>query len=222
MTGRNTLTKIAGGAIKSDDKGEQAAQAVAKPVSFELDAELIDELIENFLVAVHRDKLRVKVQGQAIDKSTLKKFVTEDAANYYKILTGDDSIKRFEFDVHDMGKLKLGVLLDPTTKLNRRVLIVCKSGMKLFELDRFSRTLNFTAILELEGLKLNAFFCQTETPDHTNWEPSRHPTFFGGAEVFGSRNNLKTRRRKYFRRDGRFKRRVGRRSNSFQELTRRQ
>ena len=59
MTGRNTLTKIAGGAIKSDDKGEQAAQAVAKPVSFELDAELIDELIENFLVAVHRDKLRV-------------------------------------------------------------------------------------------------------------------------------------------------------------------
>ena len=263
MTGWNTLTKIAGGAIKSDDKagnfgigknapfansffrmifyrtfnakGERAAQAVTKLVSFDLDAqniaagtgyygetqgnlpvrnitaldkiyrrtkrgtdvfvygfngrntwdaELIDELIENFLVAIHRDKLRVTVQGQAIDKGTLKKFVTEDAANYYKILTDDDSIKRFEFDFHDMGKLKLGVLLDPTTKLNRRVLIVRKSGMKLFELDRFARTLNFTAILELEGLKLNAFFRQMETPDHTNWEPTRHPTFPSQAKKY--------------------------------------
>ena len=256
MTGWNTLTKINGGAIKSEDKagnlgigknapfansflrmifyrtfntkGERAAQAVAKLVSFDLDAwniaagtgyygetqgnmpvrnipaldkiyrrtkrgtdvfiygfngketwteELIGELIENFLVAVHRDKLRVKVQEQVIDKNNLGKFVTDNAANYYKILTGNDSVKFFETDFHGMGKLKLGVLTDSNAKLNRKVLIVRKSGMKLFELDRFSRTLNFTAILELEGLKLNAFFRQMETPDHTNWEPTRHPTY---------------------------------------------
>lgn len=256
MTGWNTLTKINGGAIKSDDKagnfgigknapfansflrmvfyrtlntvGERAAQAVAKLVSFDLDAwniatgtgyfgesqgnmpvrnisaldkicrrtkrgtdvfiygfnggdawaeELIKELIENFLVSIHRDKLRVTVQGVALDKDSLGEFVAENAANYHKILTGDVAVKTFETDFHGMGKLKLGVLLDSTTKLNRRVLIVRKSGMKLFELDRFPRTLNFTAILELEGLKLNAFFRQLETPDHTNWEPTRHPTY---------------------------------------------
>ena len=138
--------------------------------------ELIEELIKNFLVAIYRDKLRVTVQGQAINKDTLGAFVTEDAANYYKILTGSDAVKRFDCDFHGMGTLKLGVLTNSATTLNRRVLIVRKSGMKLFELDRFARTLNFTAILELDGLKLNAFFRHMETPDHTNWEPSRHPT----------------------------------------------
>lgn len=263
MTGWNTLTKINGGAIKSDDKAgnfgigknapfansflrmifyrtfnikvedakqkvERAAQAVAKLVSFDLDAwniasgtgyygemqgnmpvqsisaldkiykrikrgtdvfiygfnggntweeELTSALIENFLVSIYRDKLRVKVQGREINKATLDAVVNDNAANYYKILTGDNAVKTFETDFHGLGKLKLGVLVDPNAKLNRRVLIVRKSGMKLFELDRFSRTLNFTAILELEGDKLNAFFRHMETPDHTNWEPTRHPTY---------------------------------------------
>ena len=256
MQGWNTLTKINGGAIKSSDKAgnfgigknapfansffrmvfyrtlnkdnERAAQAVAKLVSFNLDAqniaagtgyygetrgnmpvkiipaleriyrrtrtgtdvfvygfnggehwadELIKELIENFLVAVHRDRLRVTVQGQAIDKDTLGSFVEGDAANYHKILTGNDAVKFFELPFHGKGTLRLGVLTDSAVKLNRRVLIVRKSGMKLFELDRFARTLNFTAILELEGHDLNAFFREMETPDHTNWEPSRHPTY---------------------------------------------
>ncbi len=263
MQGWNTLTKINGGAIKSSDKAgnfgigknapfansvflmvfyrtlnkdnERAAQAVAKLVSFNLDAqniaagmgyygetrgnmpvkiipaleriyrrtgigtdvfvygfnggehwadELIGELIENFLVAVHRDRLRVTVQGQAINKDTLGAFVEGDAANYHKILTGDDAVKFFTEDFHGMGTLRLGVLVDPTAKLNRRVLIVRKSGMKLFELDRFARTLNFTAILELEGHDLNAFFREMETPDHTNWEPSRHSTYRKLAKAY--------------------------------------
>ena len=264
MQGWNTLTKINGGATKSDDKagsfgigknapfansffrmifyrtlnlkGERAAQAVAKLVSFNLDMfqiatgtgyygemrgnmplknipeldnlcqrtragtdvfvygfncektcgeniwskEIVRELIENFLVAIHRDKLRVKVQDFNIGKNNLSDILSKyadtfnNAANYYKILTGDAAVKTYERKFHGMGKLKLGILLDPTAKLNRKVLIVRKSGMKLFELDRFSRTLNFTAILELEGHDLNAFFRQMETPDHTNWESTRH------------------------------------------------
>lgn len=90
-------------------------------------AEIIHELIENFLVAIHRDKLRVKVQGKEICKAALGEFVKEDAANYHKILTGDGSIKFFEYPFHDMGKLELRVLLDSTAKFNRRVLIVRKS-----------------------------------------------------------------------------------------------
>lgn len=263
MQGWNTLTKINGGAIKTEDKagnfgigknapfansffrmifyrtlntkGERAAQAVAKLVSFNINAqeiaagtgyygetqgnmpvpripalekihkrigrgtdvfiygfnggaawadELIGELIENFLVAIYRDKLRVKIQGREINKDTLGTFVKDDAANYYKILTDVAAVKQFEFPFHDMGTLKLGVLVDPEVKLNRRVLIVRKSGMKLFELDRFSRTLNFTAILKLEGRDLNAFFRHMETPDHTNWEPSRHPTYPARAKKY--------------------------------------
>lgn len=138
--------------------------------------ELIGALVENFLVAIYRDNLQVTVQREHITRNTLGKFVTGDVANYYKILTDDGDVRNAELDFHGMGKLKLRALFDDNVKLNRRVLIVRKNGMKLFELDRFPKALNFTAILELEGNDLNAFFREIETPDHTDWEPSRHPT----------------------------------------------
>lgn len=136
--------------------------------------ELISKVIENFLVSIYRGKLRVKIQGREISNANLGDFAEDNAANYYKILMGGNAIKFFETDFHGMGKLKLSVMIDPKIKLNRKVLIVRKSGMKLFELDRISRTLSFTAILELEGRKLNEFFRDMETPSHDNWEPDRY------------------------------------------------
>ena len=129
-------------------------------------------MLENFLVAICHDKLRVKVQGSEINKNNLGKIVTDDTANYYKILSGNGDVKFSEKDFHGMGKLKLGILLDNETKLNRKVLVVRKSGMKLFELDRFPRGINFTGILELEGRELNEFFRELETPAHDKWEPT--------------------------------------------------
>lgn len=137
------------------------------------------ELFENFLVAIHRDKLRVKIQTINIDKNNLgyllRKYEDklQKASNYYKALTGND-VKFFERDFHGMGKLKLRVLLDAKTNLNRKVLVVRKSGMKIFEQDRISRTLSFTGILELEGRELNEFFREMETPQHDKWEPGRY------------------------------------------------
>ena len=139
---------------------------------------IFTELVENFLVAIHRNKLRVNLQGLAIDKNTLGELLRkykdklEKASNYYKILSGNDDVKFFEQDFHGMGKLKLGVLLAPN--LNRKVLIARKSGMKLFEQDRISRTISFKGILELEGRKLNEFFREMETPSHDKWEPGRY------------------------------------------------
>ena len=137
------------------------------------------ELFENFLVAIHRDKLRVKIQTINIDKDNLgyllRKYEDklQKASNYYRALTGD-GVKIFEEDFHGMGKLKLRVLLDPKANLNRKILVVRKSGMKLFEQDRISRTLSFTGILELEGQKLNEFFREMETPQHDKWEYGRY------------------------------------------------
>ena len=139
---------------------------------------LFNALHENFLVAIYRDKLRVKIQGHFVNKETLgiaiRKHEESVANNYLKILTGDGDIKIFERDFHGMGTLKLQVLHDQKLNLNRKVLIVRKSGMKLFELDRFSRGISFTAILELEGRRLNIFFRDMETPSHDNWESSRY------------------------------------------------
>ncbi len=140
--------------------------------------EIICELLENFLVAIHRNKLRVKIQNMRIDQTNLKKILGkyEDkiptAINYYKILSGEDGVKFFEEDFHGMGKLKLGIFLG--SNLNRKVLIVRKSGMKLFEQDRISGSISFTGVLELDGQELNEFFREMETPSHDKWEPGRY------------------------------------------------
>ncbi len=57
-----------------------------------------------------------------------------------------------------MGTLELSVLVDPNEKLDRKVLIVRKAGMKLFRLGNISRLVPFTGILELKGKNLNSYF----------------------------------------------------------------
>ena len=136
------------------------------------------ELVENFLVAIHRGKLRINLSGMEIDKNKLGALILKHEKNfrkandYYKILSGSDGVKFFERDFHGMGKLKLGVLF--AEKLNRRILIVRKNGMKLFDLDKFPRSISFTGILELEGRELNEFFREMEEPTHDRWEPGRY------------------------------------------------
>lgn len=142
--------------------------------------EISVERIENFLVAIHRDKLRVRIHGDDLTCDTLKNFVRQyadkltTAADYHRILSGDGDVKTFPCDFHGMGTLKLRVIVDERAKLNRRVLVVRKNGMKLFDMKKFPRTLSFTGILELEGRELNEFFREMEPPSHDGWEPSRH------------------------------------------------
>ena len=142
--------------------------------------EISVELIENFLVAIHRDKLRVRIHGDDLTCDTLKNFVRRyadkltTAADYHRILSGEGDVKTFPCDFHGMGTLKLRVIVDGRAELNRRVLVVRKNGMKLFDMKKFPRTLSFTGILELEGRELNEFFRDMEPPSHDGWEPSRH------------------------------------------------
>lgn len=74
-----------------------------------------------------------------------------------------------------MGTLELRLLVDPNEKLDRKVLIVRKAGMKLFRLGNISKLVPFTGILELQGKDLNSYFRAMETVAHDNWEPGRHP-----------------------------------------------
>lgn len=137
------------------------------------------ELIENFLVAIHREKFSAKIQGEVLSRDTLGNFIARYADNftkatdYYKVLTGGN-VKTFNENFHDMGTLKLRVIVDSQTSLNRRVLVIRKNGMKLFDMKNLPQVISFTGILELEGRELNEFFRQMETPSHDKWESGRH------------------------------------------------
>jgi len=142
------------------------------------------ELIENFLMSVDRGNLRVQVQNENekdwLEKSSLEEFILRynegltNAKSYYKVLQEKDKVKIFTANFHELGEIKLSVLVDEKENLNRKVLIVRKSGMKIFDMDRISRSISFTGILEIEGTELNDFFRQMENPEHNKWEEDRH------------------------------------------------
>ena len=82
----------------------------------------------------------------------------------------DKDTKLFIKDFHGLGQLKLRILVDSINKLNKRILVVRKAGMKLFDMDKISNSISFTGILELEGDNLNEYFRKIENPAHDNWE----------------------------------------------------
>ena len=142
-------------------------------------------LLENFLISFYYGQLRVKVQGREINKKSLSRYVerihrerpgaTKGTYGNYLALTRKEGVHTYSKNFHGMGTLELSVLVDPNEKLDRKVLIVRKAGMKLFRLGNISRLVPFTGILELKGKNLNSYFRAMETVAHDNWEPGRHP-----------------------------------------------
>lgn len=147
----------------------------------EWDRDVINEVLENFLMAIHKNLLSVTVADKKIDNSTLARYLgvynakIKNAYWYYQVLVRPET-KVFTRDFHGLGTLKLSVLVDSSEKLNRKILITRSSGMKLFALGNMSRIISFSGILEMEGKELNEFFREMETPAHDKWLPSRHST----------------------------------------------
>ena len=147
----------------------------------EWNSDVINEVLENFLMSIHKNLLSVTVDNKVIDNSTLASYLStynskiKNAYWYYQVLVRPET-KVFKKDFHGMGTLKLSVLVDPSEKLNRKILITRSSGMKLFALGNMSRIISFSGVLEMEGKELNEFFREMETPAHDKWLPSRHST----------------------------------------------
>jgi hypothetical protein len=150
----------------------------------EWNLEITVALLESFLMSFYNGQLRVKVQDREINAVTLKSHMerihnerpgaTKGTYGNYLALTRKEGVYTYTKDFHGMGTLELRILVDPNEKLDRKVLIVRKAGMKLFRLGNISKLVPFTGILELKGKALNSYFRAMETVAHDNWEPGRH------------------------------------------------
>lgn len=148
------------------------------------DAEITTALLENFLMSFYNGQLRVKLQGREINANTLGSYMlrahserpgeTKGTYGNYLALTRTEGVHNCYRDFHGLGTLELRLLVDPNEKLDRKVLVVRKAGMKLFRLGNISKLVPFTGILELKGKALNSYFRTMETVAHDNWEPGRH------------------------------------------------
>ena len=188
--GWNALTKLDGGATKTGDKAgafgigknapftnsdyrlvfyrtlneanETAAQGMSRFISFPED--LSDSM----------NTMTTGIGYYGNPQGNLPVDSIRELEQLYK--RSEMETKVFTRDFHGLGTLKLSVLVDPSEKLNRKILITRSSGMKLFALGNMSRIISFSGILEMEGKKLNEFFREMETPAHDKWLPSRHST----------------------------------------------
>lgn len=150
----------------------------------------------NFLVSLWNGKLSVTVNGETICRESLQKYIFElneadandvkekkeirDLKEYYDLLVKKEpeiviiplksSVYGEKYGFAD-GECELR--LKEGKKLNSRILLTRKSGMRLFEQDRISGSIDFTGILLMTGDTMNAKFRPLEVPSHDAWAPDR-------------------------------------------------
>ncbi|MDO4557010.1 MAG: hypothetical protein Q4B70_18015, partial [Lachnospiraceae bacterium] len=150
----------------------------------------IQAVLLDFLVSLVKGKLIVKIQDEQIDKDSLPKYMAQlnpyqseeikALLDYYHILTSNDpTIIKIPLDSKKYGK-EYGIsdgectlYLQESEGYNRKILITRSAGMRIFEQNRISGSIEFSGILMIDGMKMNETFKTMEVPSHDAWEPGR-------------------------------------------------
>mgnify|MGYP000845821417 FL=1 len=138
---------------------------------------VVEAILENFLISILNDNIEIKVEDVLINKENLSFLIEkykediELTYEYYQVLMEKDS-QPLEIEFKDLGKFKLYLLIKKDFK--RKILISRSNGMKIFDRNRISSSIQFSGVCILEDEKINTYFREMETPQHDNWESDRH------------------------------------------------
>ena len=145
---------------------------------------IIASLLDNFLLAIYNGNLEVKVQDVLVNKNTLSDLLDlykdkfsncQSAFYYFKVLNADENVyQNSELIKNISGTINLKVVIFKDGSPNRTVLMSRSNGMKLFDKNRISSSIQFSAILTMEGEQLNQYFARMEDPTHTSWQADRY------------------------------------------------
>jgi hypothetical protein len=137
-------------------------------------------IAENFLLAIHEERLIVNVDGKVISRNTLPEIIGEICKNepsghhiikeFYTALTEgqkfilDIKIKDIEEQQPVLLFLAKGNQFSNTISMNR------SSGMKIFNKNNFRKPpVRFAGFLTIKGPELNKLLSETETATHKGW-----------------------------------------------------
>ena len=143
----------------------------------EWEKKIIEAILENFLIAILKNNIEIKVGKTLINKESLNSLMEEHkdnillTYNYYQVLMENDS-EVMEFSLRDLGIFKLYLSIKKNFK--RSILISRSNGMKIFDKKGISSSIEFSGVCILEDEKINAYFREMETPQHDNWQTDRH------------------------------------------------
>ena len=108
------------------------------------------------------------------------------AYNYYQVLT-DEKATCIREDFQGLGQLELRVLIK--NDFRKKVMMARNNGMKIFDKQNISGTIQFAGVCILKDKRLNGYFRQMENPQHNDWEPDRFSEKRTTEETSGSNRN---------------------------------
>lgn len=146
--------------------------------------DVINRLLDSFLVSIYREKLEIKINDVEINKSNLKDVVfsdlvaTKEKANIisqYRLISNENNdVKRFDIET-DYGTLDLYVL--PLSKseeelATHKCVMVRYPFMKIKTLP-LSSNIRVSALCIIKNDKLGKILLSIENPQHIDWEYKR-------------------------------------------------
>ena len=138
--------------------------------------EILKEIVDNFLYSIYEGKLEVRIDKRTLNKANLGTMLnyigSKDASIFYEVIRDNPDVVEISRAFYDMGSLRLRLLYG--NDLNKKVLVVRNSGMKIARISSLPRMISYTGFLELQGDNLNQFFRAMENQSHNAWEPKRH------------------------------------------------
>lgn len=138
--------------------------------------DILKEIAENFLYSIYSGKLEIRIENSTLNKSNLWNMLgfigSKDAKIFYEVLRDNPKVVEMTRPFYGLGTLRLRLLYD--VDLNKKILVVRNSGMKIARITSLPRMISYTGFLELQGSGLNEFFRGMENPSHNAWEPKRH------------------------------------------------
>lgn len=139
--------------------------------------EIIKAILDGYLISILKKDIKVKVEDIIINDENLPKLIEHYKEelpltyNYYQVLSSKETVHITE-NFENLGNLSLYVLIHKDFR--RKVLMSRSNGMKIFDKQNISGTIQFAGVCILEDENLNSYFREMETPQHNDWEPDRH------------------------------------------------
>ncbi len=137
--------------------------------------QLLASVLDNFLFAVYKGTLEVKVNGQILNQKTLPGFIQvnkeriEKQDLYYNILTKKEpDVHHRTIDFQGLGNIDIWVI-ENDPNCHRKVRMIRKNGMAICDWNRF-KSVPFAGICWISGTELNKRLRKLENPEHTDWK----------------------------------------------------
>ena len=139
--------------------------------------EVIKAVLDNFFYALYTNKLVVYVEDIPIDSNTMEDLINSYfAANKKNYLPHYfQSLKQEKWIEGNIPGYEKGMKLSliEGKGLPNRVAMIRKTGMKIFDKDRFQSIARFAGVFVAYGEDINELLRQTENPEHNRWNSKR-------------------------------------------------